>query len=269
MKIAGTSLKPLELWRSDVRAEETLDFAQALAATAVRGGAGGMVGRLGPRPREMLILYEREWCPYSRLVREALAELDLDALIKPCPEGEQVHTAEVRTHTGETQIPFLIDPAAGVKLVESKLIVDYLFERYGDLRGPRPLRARYLSLPTSKLATHLRGGEPAYVAPTSKPEQPLVLWGYEASPYTRFVRERLGLLGLYHASMTLARKSPRRAAFQEQFGRMQFPRLFDPNTQASLFESGEILSYLERTYAPRPLPAASRAVAQERSLSRS
>ena len=34
MKIAGTSLKPLELWRSDVHLGDALDFARALAAGA-------------------------------------------------------------------------------------------------------------------------------------------------------------------------------------------------------------------------------------------
>jgi glutathione S-transferase len=136
-----------------------------------------------------------------------------------------------------------------VQLVESKLIVDYLFERYGDGRGPRFLRSRKVALPSSRLATRLRGGEAKYEAPARQPSQPLVLWGYEASPYTRVVRERLGQLGLCHASMALARKSPRRAAFEAQFGRLQFPRLYDPNTQSSMFESADIRAYLDRTYA--------------------
>ena len=53
----------------------------AAAATAVRLGLGGRVGASGPRPAHELVLYEFEWCPFCRKVREALVWLDLDVLM--------------------------------------------------------------------------------------------------------------------------------------------------------------------------------------------
>ncbi|HKU38680.1 MAG TPA: glutathione S-transferase N-terminal domain-containing protein, partial [Polyangiales bacterium] len=115
MRIAGTSLRPLEIWRPDVSLEQARNFGSSLLATAVRLGSGGIVRGIGPRPDNALILYELEWCPYSRLVREALSELDLDALIKPCPKGEREHHSELEKH-GQSKFPYLIDRAAGVEL---------------------------------------------------------------------------------------------------------------------------------------------------------
>src|SRR5262245_49864307 len=112
MRIAGTSLRPLEIWRPDVSIEQARNFGSSLLASAVRFGSGAVARAIGPRPDGALILYELEWCPYSRLVREALSELDLDALIKPCPPGEREHHIELAQH-GQSKFPYLIDRAAG------------------------------------------------------------------------------------------------------------------------------------------------------------
>ena len=76
MQIAGTSLRPLEIWRSDVSLDEARNFATSTLATIVRLGSGGMVHGVGPRPHDALVLYDLEWDPASRIVREALSELD-------------------------------------------------------------------------------------------------------------------------------------------------------------------------------------------------
>lgn len=247
MQIAGTSLRPLEVWRSDVSAEQAKRFGSSLLAAFVRAGGGAAVHALGDRPHDALILYEFEWCPYSRLVREALSELDLDVLIKPCPPGETTHRDELAAR-GRSKFPYLIDRSAGVELGDSVAIIEHLYTRYGRARPPLRMRSP-LALPTSKLATHLRGGEPQYERPGQRPELNLELWNYEASPYCRFVREELGRLGLPYVSRNLARKSPRRAEFAARYGRTQFPRLYDPNTGTGMFESDAILSYLQGNYA--------------------
>ncbi len=251
MKIAGTSLKPFEVWRPDVSLSDARDFGTALAVTLLRAGSGGLVTATGARPSGQLVLYERETCPFSRLVREALNHLDLDALIKPCPEGETVHRIELRALSGQEQVPFLVDHAAGELLGESQKIIHHLFERYGDGRIPLQLRWQKGAELSSKLASYVRkaqGAPTEHVEPIRRPTQPLELWGYEASPYTRIVRERLGVLGLSHISHNLARRSPRRAAFAALYGREQFPRLFDPNTGVALFESADIARYLNERY---------------------
>lgn len=250
MQIAGTSLKPLELWRHDVSAAESRDFASSLAATLVRAGAGGRVSGVGARPADTLILYEMENCPFSRLVREAISELDLDAVIKPCPHGEVSHRKELYQLTGREGVPYLIDRGLGVALHESTHIVRHLFDHYGS--GPMPARfARgEAALWASKLASRLRGGEQAtrYIAPALRPAFPLELWNYEGSPYCRLVREQLDTHGLSYVSRNLARNSPRRQAFQAQFGKLQFPCLYDPNVDRTLFETADILTHLRALY---------------------
>jgi glutathione S-transferase len=247
MQIAGTSLRPLEIWRPDVSLEEARTFATSLLATVVRLGSGGMVHGVGPRPHDALVLYELEWDPYSRIVREALNELDLDALIKPCPLGETQHHREL-AQFGETTFPYLVDRSAGVQLGDAAKIIEHLYLRYGD-GSPVPVRMRGdLARLTSMLATALRGGERKYELPGERPERTLELWNYEASPYCRLAREELGRLGLAYVSRNLARRSPRREEFRSRYGRMQFPRLYDPNTDTGLFETDEIVSHLQTHY---------------------
>ncbi len=252
MQIAGTSLKPLELWRSDVTLAEARDFASSLAASLVRAGSGARVTSVGPRPTDTLILYEMENCPFSRLVREALSELDLDAVVKPCPPGEHKHRAELRKLTERETVPYLIDRGLGIALHESPRIVHHLFNHYGS--GPVPARfARTeAALWTSKLASRLRGGKPEYVEPALRPAFPLELWNYEGSPYCRLVREQLDTHGLSYVSRNLARHSPRREDFLALFGKLQFPCLYDPNADRTLFETADILEHLRSIYFEGP-----------------
>jgi glutathione S-transferase len=196
----------------------------------------------------MLVLYEKEWCPFSRIVREALSELDLDAVIKPSPEGEPQHHREL-AQLGETEVPFLIDRSAGVQLGESEKIVEHLYARYGN-GSPVPMRMRgKLAKITSRIASEVRGKAPEYELPGERPEITLELWNYEASPYCRLAREELGRLGLPYVSRNLARRSPRRETYRARFGRMQFPRLYDPNTETGLFETDAIIAHLRQHYA--------------------
>ncbi|MET0385917.1 MAG: glutathione S-transferase N-terminal domain-containing protein [Polyangiales bacterium] len=248
MQIAGTSLKPLELWRPDVTLDQARNFASAIAAAAVRGGSGGRVTFAGPRPRETLVLYERENCPYSRLVRETLSELDLDALVKPCPAGEGPHNRELRDVSGKSEVPFLVDKNQRVSLGGTENIIRYLTTNYGSRSAPARLRSNPVSLFASRLASTLRGGDVRYGSPKRRPDVPLELFNYEASPYCRMVREQLDHFGIAYVSHNLARRSPKRSAFKQRFGREQFPYLYDPNTRVGMFESQVILRYLTDTY---------------------
>jgi glutathione S-transferase len=248
MEIAGTSLRPLELWRSDVSIADAREFASSLAATLVRAGSGARVTSVGPRPADTLILYEMESCPFSRLVREALSELDLDAVIKPCPKGEESHRAELRRLTDRETVPYLIDRGLGLALHDADRIVRHLFTHYGSAGVPARFARTRAALFTSKLASRLRGTKRAYVAPAVRPAFPLELWNYEGSPYCRLVREQLDAHGLSYLSRNLARESPRRAAFLSHFGKLQFPALYDPNVDRTLFETSIILEHLRNAY---------------------
>jgi glutathione S-transferase len=249
MQIAGTSLKPLELWRSDVKLDDARNFASAIAAAALRAGAGARVTFARSSPQTPLVLYERESCPYSRLVRETLSELDLDAVIKPCPHGEGPHNRELREASGANIVPFLVDRSQHVSFEGGDNIVRHLAKQYGAHAAPQRLRASRINLLTSSWASRLRGGEPVYREPKRRPDAPLELFNYEASPYCRVVRETLDGLGIAYLSRNMARDSIKRSEFKKRFGREQFPYLFDPNTGVGMFESDAIVRYLNATYA--------------------
>ena len=66
---------------------DPIAFATSLVTTTLRFGAGVATRPRATRPALLLELYEFENCPFCRIIREVLTELDLDALIRPCPKG--------------------------------------------------------------------------------------------------------------------------------------------------------------------------------------
>lgn len=247
MQWAGTQLDSLAFWRPDQSIEKARDVATSMLASAVRGFSGSHVGRLGHRPRAPLVLFEKEACPYSRLVREALSILDLDAEMHPCPTGELAHRAELKLRGGKAQIPFLVDPNTDEHRYEAKAIVEYLFETYGVGRPPRALTSA-TALRRSHLASRLRGELGDRKQPARRPREPLELFGYEAGPYTRIVREQLSTFALPWICRNRAHGSPRRAELEESLGTLRFPLLRDPNTGRTIQESDVICTYLVVTY---------------------
>ena len=213
-------------------------------ASGLRLAAGTSIVRLGPRPALPMRLWEFERCPYSRMVREALSSLDLDAEVRPCPVGG----ARFRPELAGGAVPRLEDPNAPATLTGAREIVAHLHERYGTGRPPR-----FVNLPPVRLATGgavrvLTGQRGAVARPSRAPAVPLELWSFESSPYCRMVRAVLSELELPYLLHNLAKGSRRRRAFVEMSGKMQVPYLYDPNTSARMFESLEIERYLESTY---------------------
>jgi glutathione S-transferase len=227
----------------------TLDVVTSFAATLARAGAGMATVGMGRRPEKLLELYEFEACPYCRKVREALSALDLDAMIFPCPRGGPRFRERVRSRGGKAQFPWLVDPNTGREMYESDDIVRYLFSTYGDGKVPFLLSTPILRDVTSGLASAFRLGVGAQYRPARQPAQPLELWSYEASPFCRLAREALCSLEIPYVLHNVAKGSTRRDAFVAKSGRMMVPYLADPNTGTALFESADIVAYLERTYA--------------------
>lgn len=250
------------------------DFTTSILASSFCGWRGAAAFKPAQRqPEKLLELYDIEASPYCRLVREVLSELDIDAMIYPCPAGGTRFRPKVQAMGGKQQFPFLVDPNTGDQLYESADIIDHLRRHYGNGKpASRGLR-RGLGLGGSYTATvvrcigRLRGMKrrPAHV-----PELPLELYSFEASPYSRPVRERLTELEIPYRLRNFGKSrweemgppfvrsklypeapitSPNRIRMKELTGRMQVPYLVDPNTGTSLYESGEILRYLEKTYA--------------------
>jgi glutathione S-transferase len=113
------------------------------------------------------------------------------------------------------------------------------------------------------------GVQGLHVRPSKQPPRPLVLYSFESSPYSRPVRERLCELELAY----LLRNTPKgaltdlgpplvrdlllktekgttrhRAWLAEHTGRVQLPYLIDPNTGVAMYESADIVAYLDATY---------------------
>src|SRR5215470_3787498 len=80
------------------------------------------------------------------------------------------------------------------------------------------------------------------------PERLLELWDFEACPYCRKVREVLCELDLDYLEHPVARGGRRRAALVARGGKMQAPYLVDPNTGTAMYESDDIIAYLNSTY---------------------
>ena len=224
------------------------DVATASVTTLLRGGLGMSTGAVGPRPERPLVLYEFEGCPFCRKAREALSILDLEAEIRPCPKRDHRYRDELIDRGGKAQFPYLIDPNTGREMYESGDIVDYLYAEYGEGRAPAILRGGPGATVAVALSGIGRGSAGAFVRASKAPAEPLELYSFEASPFCRLVRERLCELELSYRLHNVARGSARRDAFVARSGKMQVPYLVDPNAGIEMFESADILAYLEETY---------------------
>jgi len=246
-----------------------LDVLTSTLTSTIRFWRGTNARDAAKQPARHLKLYEFEACPYCRLVREALTELDLDALIYPTPHGGTRFRPKVAAMGGMQQFPFLVDPNTGESMYESADIIDYLYRRYGGRPAPSRL-LRPLDLATSALAGLPRTGAGARARPSKAPKRPLELFSFESSPYSRRVRELLCELELPYVlrstgkarwqdlgppvlRATLFPDLPvtgrTRTELLERTGKVQVPYLTDPNTGTAMFESEAIREYLLATYA--------------------
>jgi glutathione S-transferase len=219
-------------------------------ASALRGGAGMTVKSYAAktRPEKPLELYEFEACPFCRKVREVLTALDLDALVYPCPKGGTRYRPLAAEKSGKQQFPFLVDPNTGEQVLESDAIIHYLAERYGDGRAPLSARLGPVVVLSGSLASGMRAGHGGRARPSKAPAKPLELWSFEASPYCRLAREALCELELPYLLHNVGKGSSQRKSFIARSGKMMVPYLADPNTGREMFESAEIVRYLEETY---------------------
>jgi glutathione S-transferase len=201
---------------------------------------------LPPKPIE---IYEFEGCPFCRKVREAVSYLDLDVLFLPTPKDGPTYRPKAIELGGKKQFPYMVDPNTGYSLYESDEIIDYLSRTYGDGKMAFQLKLGPLTTVTAGLAMLGRAGRGSSYRPAKKPAKPLELWAYEASPFCKIVREVLVELELPHIYHSCARGSPKRQELFERVGHFQAPYLEDPNTGAAMFESADIIDYLEKEYA--------------------
>jgi glutathione S-transferase len=249
---------------------DPLAFAGSFATTSLRLGAGIVTRPRTSRPAALFELYEFEACPFCRIVREVLTELDLDALIRPCPKGGTRFRTELVAKGGKAQFPYFVDPANGAEMYESADIVAYLYRVYGDGRVPLRWQAISLQQLGSAVAGMWRFGAGRNARPSRAPEQPLELYSFESSPFARLVRERLCELELPYVLRSVGRSTPgdwlppavrdamrtnprpetlNRQVLLDRAGRITVPYLVDPNHGIEMGESAAILGYLEDRYA--------------------
>jgi glutathione S-transferase len=247
---------------------DALDVLNSTLTSTLRLWRGTNARAAAKQPKKHLELYEFEACPFCRLVREALTELDLDAMIYPTPHGGKRFRPEVAKLGGKQQFPFLVDPNSGESMYESADIIDYLYRRYGGRDAPARL-LRPLDVSTSVLAgiPRVRAGSSA--RPSRAPKRPLELFSFESSPYSRRVRELLSELELPYLLRStgkarwqdLGPPGLRATLFPDlpvagrnrielfaRAGKVQVPCLVDPNTGTAMFESAAIRAYLLETY---------------------
>ena len=242
-------------------------------AGTVRGWRGTQAFTPAAHPPEKLLkLYDIEASPYCRLVREVLTELDLDALILPCPSGGKRFRAEAEALGGKQLFPLLSDENTGTVLYESADIIEYLTRTYGKPASAKGW-TRPLAVGTSYLSSALLwrpGGITGMAArPSRAPEKPLELYSFESSPFSKRVRARLCELELPYVLRNTGKgawtdmgppsfrdrlfKGPKdttrnRKWLAERTGKVQVPYLVDPNTGSEMYESDAILEYLDKTY---------------------
>jgi len=252
---------------------------QSVIGTLLEGGRG-VTGTATPmQPEKAIQLYDMEGCPFCRRVREVLTMLNLDFEVYPCPKNgtrfRPVAEEIIKSMGGSVSFPLMVDQNTGEKLQESQAIIDYLFKNYGKT-GRTP--AKWKNLSKQPIAGMLVSGvrmmrglnADGTNINKAAPEHLLHLWSFEASPFTRLVRERLCELELPYVLHNVAKErwqdmgpavlrakpgpyvplagGKREKELQSMQGQLQVPFLVDDNTGVQMFESKDIIQYLNRTY---------------------
>ncbi len=229
-----------------------LNNLNAFSVSVARLGRGLVADPNARTPEKHLELYEFEGCPYCRKVREAMTELDLNYVCRTTPKGEGAKRAFVREQSGRAMFPFLVDPNTGRQMNQSEDIITYLHNTYGSGRMVLGRMLSPLNTIGSSLATVLRPLPGVRVrkghGDRQQPEQILELYNFEASPYCRKVRERLCELNLDSLVHNVGKLSKHRPELVARGGKMMVPYLIDPNTGTEMYESDDIVAYLDRTY---------------------
>ncbi|OEU14536.1 hypothetical protein FRACYDRAFT_188283, partial [Fragilariopsis cylindrus CCMP1102] len=213
-----------------------------------------------PRPTIPLVLYEYDSSPYCKRVREIINLLDLTVEYRPCPGARDGNfSTELYEKTGRRTVPYLYDPNTDQGLFESNDQIEYLLTNYGpqdvtsyDRKALWPITFGGFSIFTSSLCAVVLGMPCKRKQMNARPDNedmiPIEIWGNEASPFVRPVREKLCSLCLPHNMISCSRGSVNRDIMIQKTGRFQVPYLVDPNTGVEMYESEEIVKYLDTVY---------------------
>tara|TARA_R110002167_G_scaffold34733_1_gene110993 strand:- start:847 stop:1602 length:756 start_codon:yes stop_codon:yes gene_type:complete len=248
--------------------KHTIDLLASIGASSLRSWRGTSASKTVAQPPKNLILFDQEACPSCRFVREALTELNLNVMIAPCPEGGK-SIQKLKEESGSSELPRLFDPNTDENILGRDNIIRYLYNEYRGSEMPSQLKNTLFNNLASKLASSIRLNVGKNYTQAKAAKHPLTLYSFESSPYSRIVRERLCELELPYLLVNLGKqqwsdmgpaklrfslkpyqplKNTKRDAFFKKHGNVQVPFLVDPNTGTELFESVDIVNYLDKTY---------------------
>ncbi|MBC7003125.1 glutathione S-transferase N-terminal domain-containing protein [Photobacterium sp. BZF1] len=248
-----------------------LNVTTSLLASTYRCWQGTVADKTTEQPEQTLMLFDQENDAECRQVREALTKLNLDILIVPCPKGgKNLEALKTKSGKGDNiQPPVFVDNNQSKAMQGAKAILKHLNQHYGQVNSATSLLSKATNEISSTLATTVRLNVGSHALPSNQPELPLILYSFESSPYARPVREKLCELELPYILINLGKQqvsdmgpatmrwslkpyqplpNTKREAFFKQHGNVQVPFLMDPNTHRSMFESTDIVNYLEQTY---------------------
>lgn len=201
-------------------------------ASVLRFGVG--VAGAPVEPDQPLILYEFEGCPFCRIAREAVSEVGVTTVMRPCPRNGERFRPSVKALGGRSQFPYLIDPNTDIAMYESGDIAVYLYKTYGA-NVNRPVLhwlgpVNHLLSQLAVLVVFLAG---TFARRGRAPAEPLEFYGSERNPGARLARQMLCEMQLEYV-------------WRPQYGGT--PRLVDPNTEKEFKGAMPIRHYLAKTY---------------------
>lgn len=168
------------------------------------------------------------------------------------PPGFQIPEPKPLALTPSSDVPTILKSsvALAVRLATGAFVlgwkIDTLF--YNDKDNKDELKKYSLSL----LGIFNVRDSSSVLQNAPRPEEPLILYEYDASPYCKRVREIINILDLTveYRPCPGARQSSFSTELKEMTGKQTVPYLVDPNKNISMFESNDIINYLVSTYGP-------------------
>lgn len=144
---------------------------------------------------------------------------------------------------GKRTIPYLVDSNGmfNFKGPGGKEIIDHLFDAYGPGKDSKE-RAKFKGSGAGSSQLN------RYARVDNSKMKPIVLYGWEGASACKPVRAKLNELGLAHTFITCASGSRNRQSLESRTKTFQVPYIEDPNTNVKMFESKEIVAYLQKVY---------------------